>query len=88
LTSATNVITIIILRSHFVFKNGKNVSSFLIISLIIHPAEIRINKFVMIPKGFNKKESIIFPCNNSKVALVDPHEGQGRPVMFLKIQKE
>jgi hypothetical protein len=42
----------------------------------------------MIPKGFNLNDSDISPWKSNLVALVDPHDGQGKPVRFLKRHHE
>ena len=46
--------------------------------------DIKIIKFVIIASGFISIEDKTLPCNNAYVALVDPQEGQGIPVIFLK----
>ena len=38
------------------------------------------------PKGLIKTEFKNLPCNNCKVALVEPQAGQGIPVAFLNTQ--
>ena len=86
LANTINSAKYLILLSQSFLKNGKNVSLFLIMSIIIQKIEKIIKRFVKMPKGLIKIELINLPCNNCKVALVEPQAGQGIPVMFLNTQ--
>jgi hypothetical protein len=57
-------------------------------SFPIQTIDNKINKLVIIPKGLIKTDLVNSPLKSNKVALVEPQEGHGSPVIFLKIQKE
>ena len=78
--------TILVPIAQSFLRKGKNVSLLFLMSMSIQNAEKTINILATSASGFSKIESQKCPCNKWTVARVDPQEGQGTPVTFLKIQ--